>query len=63
MTIDKVLRIEDLSSLSTDLLVTAYRNGYRIEKLSPHVDKDIASTQWKPLTNEQIKEIKDRINS
>lgn len=33
-TMDKILKVEDIKNMSTDMLIEAYANGYRIEELN-----------------------------
>lgn len=69
MTIDKILKVEDLISLSTDMLIEAYKNGYKVEELSIHnstnnkIETSDIHESWNPLTDIQLQEIKKSINS
>lgn len=63
MIIDKILKVEDLVSLSTDMLIEAYKNGYKIEEYSIHNNsKTDNSKSWNPLTDIQLQEIKKSID-
>lgn len=63
MIINKILRVEDLVSLSTDMLIEAYKNGYKIEEYS--LDRNSNNDNhknWKPLTDKQLYEIRKIVN-
>lgn len=68
ITIDKILKVEDLSSLSTDLLIIAYKNGFKVEELPVHtnvetkIEKIDTYKYWKPLSDIEIQEIRNTLS-
>ena len=68
MIIDKLLKVEDLTKLPTNMLIEAYENGYRVEELPSHIHSyekketlDIYKN-WKPLTDNELQKIKTHVN-
>ncbi len=69
MIIEKLLKVEDLASLSHSTLIEAYRNGYKVEELPFHIHNNHISKEpdnyknWKPLSEKELQEIRTSVNS